>query len=81
VSTLTVPIEQHPTAADRDYGLAIINACMVDFARGIHTADPAELAHEAARLEALPRSPVIRTMRAIVDGELDARRAKAVASC
>lgn len=79
MSTLTVPITQHPTDADREAGLALINACMTRFATGMHAAADTELAHEAERLEALPYSPVIRSMRAIVDGERAARR-EAVAS-
>lgn len=74
MTSLTVPLDQHPTDADREAGLALINACMARFAVGMHAADEAELAHEAERLEALPKSPVVRSMRAIVDGERAARR-------
>ncbi|MFC7276270.1 hypothetical protein ACFQS1_19935 [Paractinoplanes rhizophilus] len=76
MSTATIPLDQHPTAAAREYGLAVINACLVDYDRGMRTAADAELLHESERLEALPKSPVVRSMRAIVDG---ARAARAVA--
>jgi hypothetical protein len=71
--TATIPIVQHPTDADRENGLALINRCMASFAAGMHTADEAVLRHEAERLESMPRSPVVRSMRAIVDGELATR--------
>jgi len=81
VSTLTVPLDQHLTDADREAGLALINACMPSFAAGMHAADDATLRHEAERLEAQRPSRVVKTMRAIVDGERAARRGKAVAPC
>ena len=61
------------TPAQREAGLVLINACMTSFAAGMHVADDQELRHEAERLEALPKSRVITTMRAIVDGERAAR--------
>jgi hypothetical protein len=79
VSTLTAtrPIVQHPTAADRERALAVINAVMPTFATGMHCACLAELEHEAERLESLPPSRVVRSMRQIVDAELAAKRGAA----
>lgn len=71
--TATVPLEQHPAADAVKVGLDIINRCMPRFADYVHAIDLAELKTEAARLEGLPTSRVIRTMRQIVDGELTAR--------
>lgn len=81
MSTLTAtrPIVQNPTAADRERALEIINRVMPTFAHGMHCACLAELEHEAERLEALPPSKVVRSMRQIVDAEL-AQRHEAVAS-
>jgi hypothetical protein len=75
VSTLTatVPLDQHPSADAVERGLAVINRCIPKFVVFVHECDQAELCAEAARLEALPTSPVIRTMRAIVEGELAGR--------
>jgi hypothetical protein len=75
--TATRPIEQHPTAADREAALALINAVMPTFAHGMHCAELCELEHEAERLEALPDSKVVRSMRQIVDAELEAKRGAA----
>lgn len=74
MSSLTIPIAQHPTDADREAGLALINQCMPRFAAGMHAADDATLRHEAERLEAQRPSKVVATMRAIVDWEMTARR-------
>lgn len=71
--TPTVPIEQHPTAADRERALAVINQCLPAFAKGMHAADLPDLVHEAERLEGLPTSPVIKSMRLIVGAELAGR--------
>lgn len=76
--TATIPLVQHPTDADREYGLAVINACIPRYVTGMHAADLAVLRHEAERLEGLEASPVIKTMRAIVGAELACRE---VASC
>lgn len=77
--TRTVPLAQHPTEAAREAGLAVINRCMPVFATGVHGLALPELEHEAERLEGLPTSPVIKSMRAIVETELAAKRA--VTSC
>lgn len=62
-----------PTDAEREYALALINRHIVTFAKGMHAADDETLRHEAERLEAEPTSPVVKSMRAIVDGERAAR--------
>lgn len=59
--------------AKREYALALINACLVDYDRGMRNADPETLRHEAERLEAEPSSPVVKSMRLIVDGVRTAR--------
>jgi hypothetical protein len=76
VSTVTVPLEQHPTPAVHEIGLAVINRVLPTYAAGIHarTTTAAMLAHEAERLESLPKSPVIGAMRALVDSERTWRR-------
>lgn len=68
------------TDADRDAALTLINRLMPTFAAGMRAADDLTLQHEAERLEAEPTSPVVRSMRQIVDGER-AARAGAVAPC
>lgn len=68
-----------PTDADREYALALINACLVDYDRGMRAADPETLRHEAERLEAEPSSPVVKSMRLIVDG-VRVARAEAVSA-
>jgi hypothetical protein len=75
MSSLTVPLEQHITAADRERGLALINRCMCRFVDGIHAADLATVQHESERLEGLQSSPVVKSMRLIVDQELASRAA------
>jgi hypothetical protein len=45
-----------------------------DAAIGLHSGDAAHLAHEAERVESLPRTPVADTMRAMVDAERTWRR-------
>lgn len=71
--TATIPLDQHPTDADRETGLAVINRHIPIFAAGIRAADLATLRHEAERLEGLEGSPVVRTMRLIVGAELAMR--------
>jgi hypothetical protein len=61
-----------PDAAE--IGLAVINRVIPTYARGMHAAATPTLTHEAARLDGLPKSPVIGSMRAIVDSELTWRR-------
>lgn len=73
--TATIAIEQHPSDADRELALAVINRCIPVFADGMHKASLPTLREEAQRLEGLPRSPVITSMRAIVDTELAERAA------
>jgi hypothetical protein len=70
----TVPLDQHPTAADREVGLAVINRVLPTYAAGLHSGDSAHLAHEAERVESLPPTPVAKTMRAMVDAERTWRR-------
>lgn len=67
------------TDADREYGLAVINACLVDYDAGMRRADNLTLQHEAERLESEPSSPVVKSMRLIVDG-VRATRAGAVSA-
>ena len=74
MSTVTVPLEQHPTPAVHEIGLAVINRVLPTYAAGLRTGDAAHLDHEAERLESLPKTPVIATMRALVDGERAWRR-------
>lgn len=74
MSTVTRPLEQHITAADREVGLAVINRILPTYAKGIHAADARYLTHEAERLETLPESLVTSRMRAIVDSERAWRR-------
>ncbi|HZE33432.1 MAG TPA: hypothetical protein VE198_18565 [Actinoallomurus sp.] len=74
MSTLTVPLRQHPTPAAREIGLRVINNVLPAYAAGLHTGDAAHLAHEAERLDSLPASPVIGAMRALVDSERAWRR-------
>jgi hypothetical protein len=74
VSTLTVPLVQHPSAADREIGLAVINRVLPTYARGLHSGDATHLAHETERVESLPRTPVTNAMRAMVDAERTWRR-------
>lgn len=62
-----------PTTAEREYALAVINRQLVIFATGMQAADDETLRHEAERLEAEPTSPVVKSMRAIVDGVRAAR--------
>lgn len=71
--TATVPLVQHPTDADRERGLAVINRVMPTYVTGMHAADLSVLVHEAERLESLPASPVIKSMRLIVGAELACR--------
>lgn len=73
--TRTVPLAQHPTEAAREAGLAVINRCMPKFAAFVHHCDLAELKTEVARLEALPTSRVVKTMRLIAETELADRSA------
>jgi hypothetical protein len=74
MSTTTVPLEQHPTAADRETTLRLINRCMPVFADEVHHASNARLTHEAERLESQRPSPVRDAMRLIVDIERAARQ-------
>lgn len=74
MSTLTVPLVQHPSAADREIGLAVINRVLPVHRLGVHHYTSAELTHEAERLETQQPSPVIRAMRAAVDAEQTWRR-------
>lgn len=74
MSTATVPLRQQITPDAREAGLAVINRVLPAYAAGIHAGDNAHLAHEGERLEALPKTPVVTAMRAIVDSERTWRR-------
>lgn len=58
----------------REVGLAVINRVLPFYAKGIHHYSLTELAHEAERVEGLEPSPVVKSMRALVDGERAWRR-------
>lgn len=79
MSTTTVPLDQHPTAADRETTLQLINRCIPVYAAGMHKASDEVLGHEAERLESEYSSPVVRSMRQIVDLERTDRAAKRAA--
>jgi hypothetical protein len=76
MSTATVPLRQQITPADREVALAVINRVLPTYAAGLHapTTSLSDLAHEAERLEAMPKSPVVKSMRAMVDSERAWRR-------
>jgi hypothetical protein len=61
-----------PDAAE--VGLAVINRVLPAYAAGLHAGDAAHLAHEAERVEALPKSLISDAMRASVDSERTWRR-------
>jgi len=63
---------------ERDYEL--INQLMPAVVAGWSKADGLTLQHEAERLDGLPTSPVIRSMRQLVDAERTAR-AEGVGVC
>lgn len=74
MTTATKPLAQHITPDARAVGLAVINRVLPTYAAGLHTGDNAHLAHEAERVEALPKTPVVTAMRAMVDAERTWRR-------
>jgi hypothetical protein len=74
VSTATVPLRQRITPADREVALAVINRVLPTYAQGMHAATDAVLRHEAERLEGVESTPVVKSMRAIVEGERLMRR-------
>lgn len=74
MSTVTVPLRQELRPDAREVGLAVINHVLPAYAQGIHHCSLIELAHEAERVEAMPKSPVSRSMRAYVDAERAWRR-------
>lgn len=53
---------------------AVIARVLPTYAIGLHAGDAAHLAHEAERLEALPKSLISDAMRASVDSERTWRR-------
>ena len=67
------------TPAEREAGLALINRLMPTVVDGWRHADDGYLAHEAERLESMPGSPVIKSMRLIL-AEIRAGRAEAVSA-
>lgn len=69
VITATAP---RPDA--REVALAVIARVLPTYAIGLHAGDAAHLAHEAERLETLPKSLISDAMRASVDAERTERR-------
>lgn len=69
MTTVTIPLAQDITPDAREVGLAVINRVLPTYAAGLHNGDDAHLQHEAERVEALPKTPVITAMRAMVDAE------------
>lgn len=65
VTVPTIAMAPAPTMSAADQA-ALKARCLTVFAAGLHHADPQELDHEAARIEALPDSPVADRMRQLL---------------